>query len=81
MLQPHLSDDQSNSLAAEENKAKERQMGVYRRMTPAQRVETAIRLSVTAREIKAAALRSLHPDRDEKRILGVVRETFLYARS
>lgn len=81
MRQTYLSDDKANTQTAEENKAGERQIEIYRRMTPAQRIETAARLSVTARELKAAALRSLHPDWDEKQVLGVVRETFLYARS
>lgn len=81
MRQTCLHDDQPDPQAAEETKARERQIGIYRRMTPAQRIETAVRLSAAARELKAAALRSLHPDWDEKRVLGVVRETFLYARS
>ena len=74
-------EETGNPHAADEDKASARQIEIYRRMTPAQRIMTAIQLSVTARELKAAALRSLHPDWDEKRILGVVRETFLYARS
>ena len=71
----------ANQQAADESKARERQIGIYRQMTPAQRIETAAQLSVAARELKAAALRSLHPDWDEKQVLCVVRETFLYARS
>lgn len=74
-------EETTNRLAADESKARERQIGIYRRMTPAQRIETAVQLSVAARELKAAALRSLHPDWDETRVMGVVRETFLYARS
>ena len=58
-----------------------RQIEIYRRMSPAQRIETAMRLYSMAREIKAAALRSLHPDWDEKRVEQDVREAFLYARS
>ncbi len=81
MRQTHPIEDKANPQAADESKARERQIGIYRQMTPAQRIETAVQLSVTARELKAAALRSLHPDWDEKRVLGVVRETFLYARS
>lgn len=81
MRQTLPSEETANQQAADESKAKERQIGIYRRMTPAQRIETAIQLSVTARKLKAAALRSLHPDWDEKQVLGVVRETFLYARS
>ena len=81
MRQNDLGDDPSSLQAEEKSKARERQIGIYRRMTPAQRIETAVQLSVTARELKAAALRSSHPDWDEKRVMCVVRESFLYARS
>lgn len=74
-------EETANQQAADESKARARQIWIYRQMTPAQRIETAVQLSATAREFKAAALRSLHPDWDETRVLGVVRETFLYARS
>lgn len=81
MRRPRSIEETAYSLAEDEDKASARQIEIYRRMTPSQRIMTAIQLSVTARALKEAALRSLHPDWDEKRILGAVRETFLYARS
>jgi len=65
----------------EELEGRSRQIEIYRRMSPAQRIGAAMQLYMTAREIKAAALRSLHPDWDEKRVEQDVREAFLYARS
>jgi hypothetical protein len=70
-----------NENDANELDGRARQIEIYRRMTPSQRIETALRLYSTARKIKTAALRSLHPDWGEERILGAVREVFLYARS
>lgn len=58
-----------------------RQIEIYRRMSPAQRIEAATRLYWSARRIKAAALRAMHPDWDEERVEADVREAFLYARS
>jgi hypothetical protein len=56
------------------------QTDVFRAMTPGQRVAAAEQLYWTAREIKAAALRSFHPDWSEERIQQAVKEAFLYAR-
>ncbi len=81
VLQPHSIEDQASPLAEDESKARERQIGIYRRMTPAQRIEASVQLSVAARKLKAATVRGQHPDWDERRVLDVVRETFLYARS
>jgi hypothetical protein len=64
-----------------EDEGRARQIEIYRRMTPAQRIEAALQLYWTAREIKAAALRSQHPDWSEERVSGAVREAFLYART
>ena len=74
-------EETANPQVADERKAREQQIAIYRRMTPAQRIEASVQLSVAARKLKAAAVRGQHPDWDEKRVLDVVRETFLYARS
>ena len=57
------------------------QIDVLRRMTPGERLRTALDLYWSARELKAAVLRADHPDWSEERIEEVVREAFLRARS
>ena len=55
----------------------------YRRiigaMTPAQKLDAAARLYWGARELKAAWLRSQHPEWAEAEVQKAVREAFLYA--
>jgi hypothetical protein len=53
---------------------------IVRGMTPAQKLNAAWRLNVSARQLKAAALRARHPDWTEDQIRRAVREAFLYAR-
>ena len=50
-------------------------------MTAAQKLRAAERLYVSARQLKAAALRAQHPDWSDEAIRRAVREAFLYARS
>ncbi len=59
----------------------DRQIECLQRMTPAQRLHVALRLYVSARRLKAAMLRSLHPDWSDAQVERAVREVFLYARS
>ena len=59
-----------------EEKAQE----IIRAMTPEQKLEAAMRLYWSARELKAAALRSFHPDWSEEKIQQEVRHAFLTAR-
>ncbi|MBN2210534.1 MAG: hypothetical protein JW709_03985 [Sedimentisphaerales bacterium] len=58
-----------------------RQWEIYRRMTPQQKLEIALRLNRMARELKAAWLRQLHSNWPEQQVQAKVREIFLYARS
>ena len=58
-----------------------RQMEILRRMTPGQRVGIAMQMYAQARRIKAAALRSFHPDWTEEQVQDAVRRAFLYART
>ena len=58
-----------------------RQIEIYRRMSPARRLELGMGLNRAAREMKAAALRVQHPEWSEPQVLAAVREAFLYARS
>jgi hypothetical protein len=54
---------------------------ILRALTPAQKLRAAERLYDSARQLKAAALRSQHPDWSAETIGRAVREIFLRARS
>ena len=53
---------------------------ILRAMTPTQKVDAAFGLYWGARELKAAWLRSIHPDWTEERVQREVYEIFRYAR-
>jgi hypothetical protein len=55
------------------------QKRIYRSMTPEKKLEVAMDLYRSARELKAAGLRTHHPDWTEKEIQEKIREIFLYA--
>lgn len=57
------------------------QFAIYRRMTPERRLAVAESLCLTARRMKAAWLRSLHPDWSEEQIKREVARIFSNARS
>jgi hypothetical protein len=57
------------------------QKKIYQAMTPEQKVKIVFDLYHSARELKHAFLRELHPDWSENKIQKVIREIFLYARS
>jgi hypothetical protein len=57
----------------------EDQIRVLRRMTPAQRLESAVLLYRSARQIKLAALRQQHPELPESELKRRLNEAFLYA--
>jgi hypothetical protein len=46
----------------------DKQVEVYRRMTPAQKWDAAMRLYWSARGVKEAWLRKIHPEWDEDRV-------------
>jgi hypothetical protein len=54
---------------------------ILQAMTPAQKLRAAERLYLSARQLKAAALRAEHPDWTDDAIRRAVRDIFLYARS
>jgi len=54
---------------------------ILAKMSPGDKLEVAMQLYYSARELKAAGLRADHPDWDEKQVQQAVREAFLYARS
>ena len=54
---------------------------ILQRMSPAERLGAFVLLYRSARAIKAAALRTFHPDWTDEQVQGAVREAFLYGRS
>lgn len=57
------------------------QIACYRAMTPAERWKQAERLYWTARRMREAYERSIHPDWTEQQVLDHVRRIFLLART
>ena len=57
------------------------QLAIYRRMTPERRLALAEGLYWTAREMKAAWLRTLHPDWSEAQVWREVTRIFSNART
>ncbi len=57
------------------------QKKIFQAMAPAQKLEMALRLYYSARDLKAAGLRAQHPDWTEDQIEAKVREIFLYAQT
>ena len=53
---------------------------ILQAMSPAQKLRAAERLYYSARQLKAAALRAVHPDWTDEAIRQAVRDIFLYAR-
>ena len=64
-----------------DEKASPEQLAALRAMTPAQRWRAATNLYWSARRLKAAFLRSEHPEWTDQEIDDHVRLAFLYARS
>ena len=57
------------------------QIRIFRSMTPEKKLDIALRLYYSARDMKAAGLRMQNPDWTEEKIQTKVREIFLYART
>jgi len=57
------------------------QKRIFQSMTLEQKLQLAVRLYYSARELKAAGLRMQHPDWNEETVKDKVREIFLYART
>jgi hypothetical protein len=50
-------------------------------MSPEKKLEVAMQLHYSARELKAAGVKAHYSDWNEKQVQQLVREAFLYARS
>jgi len=57
------------------------QQAIFRAMTPGQRWRAAVALYWSARRMKTAFVRRLHPDWTDERVEAYVRDAFLHARS
>ena len=53
----------------------------YQAMTPEKKLQVALDLYYSAKELKAAGLKQQHPDWTTEKINQKVREIFLYART
>jgi hypothetical protein len=58
-----------------------RQMAIHRAQTPQQRVEQALRMNHTMRELMAAGFRDRHPRWTELQIKHAVADRILHART
>jgi len=54
---------------------------ILAKMSPEKKLEVAMQLYYSARELKAAGVKADHPDWDEKQVQQAMREAFLYART
>ena len=59
----------------------EEQQNIIKKMTPAQKLDAALRLYYSTRQLKSAYLRSLHPGWSVEQVEAQVKEDFLYART
>jgi len=57
----------------------EEQMRILKAMTPAQRYQIMVDLYNTARELKTAGVRMLHPEWTDEEVEAEVRRIFLHA--
>lgn len=55
------------------------QKRIYQSMTPSQKLKGAMDLYYFARELKAASLKSQHPNWTKEKIIEKVREIFIHA--
>jgi len=69
------------AFARRENKMDSRQREIYRLMSPSQKLQIALGLYYSARQLKEAGLRLHHPDWTEKELKEKTKEIFLYART
>jgi hypothetical protein len=58
-----------------------KQKRIFQSMEPEQKLQIALSLYYSAKELKAAGLRVQNPDWSEEKILNKLRAIFLYART
>jgi hypothetical protein len=62
-------------------RARQRQVEIYRAMTPQQRLEQGLRMNRAMRELLAVGFRDRHPTWTEAQISRAVADRILYART
>jgi len=67
--------------AEHERAAHEKQVAIYRNMTPQRRLELAMRMNEDMRELMAAGFRTRHPDWTDSQVKKAVAERILYAQT
>jgi len=72
---------QSESEPDHERLAREKQAAIYRAMTPQQRLEQAMRMNHSMRELLAAGFHMRNPDWTDAQVKKAVAERILYART
>jgi hypothetical protein len=58
-----------------------KQKRIFQSMKPEQKLQIALRLYYSAKDLKAAGLRAQNPDWPEEKILNKLRSIFLHART
>jgi hypothetical protein len=66
---------------AENHNPEEYQSHRFRKMTPTDKLQASMRLYYSARELKAAWVRTQNPHFSEKEVQKSVKESFMYAKS
>ncbi|MBI2517687.1 MAG: hypothetical protein HYV95_12355 [Opitutae bacterium] len=61
--------------------AHERQVAIYRAMSPEQRLAQALRMNRSMRELMAVGFRSRHPEWSESQVKRAVADRILHART
>ena len=61
--------------------AHDRQVAIYRAMTPQQRLEQALRMNRSMRELLATGFRDRHPEWTEPQVKRAVADRILHART
>ncbi len=64
-----------------ERLAHERQVAIYRAMSPQQRLEQALRMNRSMRELMAAGFRARHPTWSDAEVRRAVADRILHART
>jgi len=61
--------------------AHDRQVAIYRAMTPQQRLEQALRMNRSMRQLMATGFRDRHPEWTEPQVTRAVADRILHART
>lgn len=84
-MEIYVAPDQPDPMAPTESEhermAHARQIEIYRRMTPPQRLEQALRMNRAMRDLMAAGFRGRHPDWPEQQVRRAVADRILHART